>query len=243
MSKASVPLLVVGGLVGMIALIGMVVIVVDLAKGDDANHARPPQAHAPQRVVPVPHGPSRTAAAAYRTLPDPCALGDSTPKLADGIKADPGTPGDPKRRECQFGRYHSDQAANLEVTLTLNTGETGPSDAHRTLGDDKAYSADTEENGGYRKKPTALDGVGDEGWGCHLFNEIGHGDSEQTAKTYSMAGAIVEIRARNVVVEVDWAAATRYTSGGETLTGTYLPYDQARKQATAVAKYLVARLH
>ncbi len=236
-----VPLVACGALLAVAVLVGAVLFVVHArsARHQGGHQAASTAATSP----PASSSPSPSAAPTFSTLPDACSLGGSKPRRTAGLTGD-GDNGDVTHHHCRWEVYHSDKAMDLDVTMDLSEGSDGTDDATRTFRDDLRYSGDSGDNGGYRKNPRAVQKLGDDAFTAQVDSPVVYGETEQDAKTYNMGGAMVEVRARNVVLEVKWVAAT-YPGGagnGRTLTGTNLGYDEARKQAVAVARHLVDAL-
>jgi hypothetical protein len=190
-------------------------------------------------------GPNRSPSAVasaepvFAQLPDPCVLGQALPQQAASLKADPGN-STPDAPFCRWQLLQNDRAVYLRIKLESAKG----GKARDTFAKELAYAGNTTENGGYRRNPTAVAGLGDEAFTAEAFSPITAGPSEAQAKTYEMGGAIVVVRARNVLIEVAWNGAT-YPAGaanGKVLRGTRFPYTQARDQAVAVARHLLSGL-
>lgn len=233
-STAYGPLIVVGVVVGVIALIGIVVVGVRLASGGSPSGG--PQAGSSHPATTSPSQRPSPSPTTYSTLPDPCSLGSALPQRAKSLKADSGDYDTSTDKVCQWEQYGSSGATDLDVTLSLSSDA---SEAQGTFGDDKSYDKTDDE---YKTDPVAVSGLGDEAYACTYRDDIVYGKSEASAKTYKIGGAKVEVRDRNAVVEIEWAAADYSDSSGSVLSGTNLKYGQARDQAIKIAKYLIAGL-
>jgi len=180
---------------------------------------------------------SPSVEAVYAHMPDPCALGTALPQQVASIKAD-ASRSTPELPFCRWEVLQTDHALYLKVQLKPQKAGA----AHGQFANDLAYAGDTGKNGGYAKNPVAVPGLGDEAFTAELYNPIIYGKTEADAKTYAMGGAQVEVRARNVIIDIGWVGAT-YPAGaanGKVLRGTQLQYAQARDQAIAIARQLVA---
>lgn len=233
-SKAFVPLIVVGAAVSVIALIGIVVVGVRLSGGGSPSGG--PQAGSPHGVTTSPSPSPSPSPTAYSSLPDPCSLGSALPKRAASLKASGGEYDTSTDKTCQWEQFTSSRADDLDVTVSLSSDASAAKD---TFSEDESY--DKADND-YKADPTAVSGLGDAAYGCAYRDDIVYGKSESSAKTYKVGGAKVEVRDRNVIIEVVWAAADYTNSSGTVLSGTTLKYSTARSQAIAIARHLLAGL-
>ncbi len=225
-------------LVALMVVAGLVAAVVLVVRAANSA-ARETAAAGPDRTIAAASASPSAAQPVFATLPDPCALGAALPKQVASIKADP-SKSTPDFPFCRWELLQTDHAVYLKVQLKPSK----EGRAHDEFANDLQYAGDTGKNGGYTKNPVAVPGLGDEAFTAELYNPIIYGKTEADAKTYEMGGAQVEVRARNVVIEVGWVGAT-YPAGagnGKVLRGTRFPYAQTRDQAIAVARQLLAGL-
>ncbi|MFV2172111.1 hypothetical protein ACFHW2_06820 [Actinomadura sp. LOL_016] len=193
-------------------------------------------------------GPSASASASaspqpavVTTLPDYCkGLRPSLPAKVRGIKVDTVT-SDSDRRSCQWERLTSANGRNLDVVVDTNVMG---SPAKAVENAQKAFrlgwenAADPEFHKGREKVP----GLGDEAFASRQVSPIVQGPDEASAKTYWLGGAELFVRKGNVTIEITWTAADAYRTRGRLVQGTNLPYGTARKQATEIAKRILATL-
>jgi hypothetical protein len=175
----------------------------------------------------------------YASVPDPCQA--PLPPDVRTVK--------PRRFEdsCTWELLRPDRSRSFEVAFQLSrsaAGKSGTVQAAKTFADDLAYTADARRNGGFESDPERLSGLGDEAFAAQASNLLVSGRTEQTATAYDMAGAVVEVRRRNVVLTVKWRGADYPASvrGHRKLVGTRLPYPDAKRQAISVVGTLLTRL-
>jgi hypothetical protein len=180
----------------------------------------------------------------YVAVPDSCtAAGPALPADVRSLK--------PHRFEglCTWQLLRPDRSRSLEVEFRLekteSSGSSGTVKAAKDFADDLGYAADSGRNGGFESDPERVDGLGDEAFAAPASNLIVSGPTEQSAKAYDMAGALVEVRRRNVVLTVRWRGAD-YPPGArghKKLVGRRLAYPDARRQAMSVVTAAMSRLH
>jgi hypothetical protein len=175
----------------------------------------------------------------YSSVPDPCAA--PLPREVRTVKA--------RRFEdsCSWELLQPALSRSFEVAFQLSSsvrGTSGTVTAAKSFADDLAYTADPNRNGGFEHDPERLSGLGDEAFAAQASNLIVSGHTEQSATSYDMGGAEVEVRRRNVVLTVKWRGADYPASvrGDRKLVGRRLPYPEAKRQAMSVAGTLLSRL-
>lgn len=187
--------------------------------------------------------PPPDVAPAYTSLPDPCAApAGALPADIRTVKPS-GVPG-----SCRWQLLRQDRARTLQVELSLKKDDpimgTGTATAAKVFAGDLAYAANTAQNGGYESGPERLNGIGDDAFAARSSNLIVYGRSEQSFTSYDLGGALVEARARNVIVTITWQGGDYPPSvrGHRKLTGRPLPYAAAKQQAIAILRTVLGRL-
>lgn len=179
--------------------------------------------------------------AVVTSLPDYCkGLRPSLPAKVRGIEVDTVT-SDADRRSCQWERLTSANGRNLDVVVDTNVmGNPAKAveNARKAFGLGWENAADPEFHKGREK----LTGLGDEAFASRQVSPIVQGPDEASAKTYWLGGAELFVRKGNVTVEITWTAADAYRTRGKLVQGTDLPYGTAKKQATEIAKKILATL-
>ncbi len=176
----------------------------------------------------------------YTQVADPCSL-TGLPAQVKSVKSEPHDEGTGSKM-CRWESYQSSGAADLEVWVKTDPGSDDQvSAAHQLLlGDEKGLSADTNED--VPPNPQPLTGVGDEGYSAAYDDEVVTGPDDNHTVGYYFGGATVEARSRNVVVEIEWGAATYSNTSANPLKGTNLTTTQATQQATTMIKTLFSQL-
>ena len=195
------------------------------------------------------HGASASASASaspaptvepYTQIADPCTL-TGLPAQVKSVKPEPFDEGTGSKM-CRWESYQGSGAADLEVRVKTDPGSDDQvSAAHQLLlGDEKGLSADTNE--GVPPNPQPVAGLGDEAFTAAFADEVVTGPDENHTVGYYFGGATVEARTRNVVIAVQWGAATYSNPSANPEKGTNLTPAQATQQATAMIKTLLAQL-
>jgi hypothetical protein len=195
------------------------------------------------------HHASRSASASasptptvtpYTQVADPCSL-TGLPAQLKSVKSEPFDEGSGSKM-CRWESYQSSGAADLEVRVKTDPGSDDQvSAAHQLLlGDEKGLSADTNED--VPPNPQPLTGLGDEAYSAAYDDEVVTGPDENHTVGYYFGGATVEARSRNVIVEIEWGAATYSTPSANPEKGTNLTPTQATQQATTMIKTLFGQL-
>jgi hypothetical protein len=176
----------------------------------------------------------------YTQIADPCTL-TGLPTQVKSVKSEPFDEGTGSKM-CRWESYQGTGAADLEVRVKTDPGSDDQvSAAHQLLlGDEKGLSADTNED--VPPNPQPLTGVGDEGFTAAFDDEVVTGPDENHTVGYYFGGATVEARTRNVVIAVQWGAATYSNPSANPEKGTNLTPAQATQQATTMIKTLLSQL-
>jgi hypothetical protein len=185
-----------------------------------------------------------TPGPAYMMLPDACtAPGNTVPADVRSVTPDPGS------ESCDWDIERPDRSRTLEVAFKLEKDDqyagSGTAAAVKDFADDLEQAGDPVKNGGFESNPERLGGLGDEAFAARAFDIITAGRTPHTAKDYYLSGAEVEARLRNVVITVTWRGADYPPSvrHKKKVVGKELPYPQAKEQAVAVLKAVLAAFH
>jgi hypothetical protein len=236
----------------IIAGIALVVILVAAGgvlfynSGGDGSPAAKPGTPSGAQARTTPSGSPAPPPPSYATLPDACtAVGNALPADVRSVKPHP------FEDTCRWEQLRKDRSRSLEVEQKLEKADPNPGlatsgtdAAMKDFADDLAYAADQHENGGFQQNPKRFSGLGDEAYAARAFNLISAGRTEETAISYDMGGAAVEVRKLNVTITVKWRGGDYPPSvrGSRKLKGTVFPYEQAKRQAIEVIKAVMSKL-